>query len=204
MATYLAPPFGTTGLYELKAPFAAKIVADQEYTCTAIRSFGDLVAEGKSVYAHIYEPIGLTEADFLRDSKDEVQIVSLRSASGGVVRVPTSYIISFPTQGGFAYEPLAIGVFLGAIPQIMPLDNVRTAIRNVVKDSLGIDPEIRTVRVGNVSYKATEEHERLEAARLDKVTYDKSDYGMLLEYKKQNELLQDKIASLEAWIVANS
>ncbi len=196
----MIPPLGASGLYQLKAPFQAKLRSNVTYRCAAIRRFNDVLEEGDDPYAKYYQPEGIAPAVYQTDSQNSEAIVSLVSEAQHWVHVPTSFIESFPNQGGIPYQALVLGVPLGPVPTYMDLSGVQIAIQNIVRDMMGITVQANYVSVSEVQNLKQEDHDRIEASRanaLSNAVTDRAKYVQILaafqELQLRNKALEEYI-----------
>ena len=69
------PQVGTTGLWQLLAPFQALLVANVPYANIAIRAIADIIAAGEDPQALYYTPVGLTATQYESDVSAGAYIV---------------------------------------------------------------------------------------------------------------------------------
>lgn len=186
----LIPPIGTAGIYDLKAPFGAKLQPRVSYKCEAVRKISDFVEAGIDPYEEFYLPIGLSEASYQSDLLNNACIVSLQSSSGHWVRVPTTYINSYPNVNGVPYRGMVLGVELGPIPEYMDLTAVKAAIAGVVRDVLGVRPSVKEVTITSTQNFSQQDHDTLEATRAALVVNSDTDRAKLLALQAQHAALQ--------------
>lgn len=196
----LIPEVGSSGIYKLRAPFNTRLAQDLRYTCIAVRRLADIVAAGGDPKDLHYTSNGLSDAQYDADVANGVCIVTLQSDGSGVVYVPSSYIESYPSMGGVPYRAIALVVSLGAIPDSLDLTYLKTRIRGVVKDTIGVDRELQTVTTSPVSLIEQGTHETLEAARLAIVSESNTDYARALAAETALASARQHIAELEAYI----
>lgn len=196
----LTPPINVQGIYTLSGPWAQDVVPNTPYTCIAVRKFADIIRKGEDPYAIYYSPKGLSPADYQRDSNNGECIVTLRSAGGQFIYVPTFYIVSYPNQSGLAYAVTVLGVNLGAIPTGIDLSVIRQKISDVVHDYFGVTPNIQQAIISEVVNKSASDAAAIEAARQAAIVERQTDYSKL-HLAEQTILSQaQKIAQLEAYI----
>lgn len=203
MAIQIIPEIGAKGIYGVLPPFDTKVKATTEYTCMAVRSIIDIEAQAEDAFTLYYKPLGLTETKYSEDKKAGICIVSLQAGRGNWVYVPTNYIKTYPGSNGVRYTGVLLGAALGAIPDTLDLSILNTSISNVVYDTIGIRPVIKTVVVTPPALILNEDHEVLEAARVANITTRKSDKNKLLDAENLIATLKTKITSLENYIKAN-
>jgi hypothetical protein len=194
------PPMGTRGLYSLKAPFST--VANQLYTCTAIRFFKDIQNQGTDVFAKYYEPKGLSQADYTRDLAANVAIVSLTSETQAPIYIPSSYILSFPGLTSFNYQQVVLSATLGALPDTLDLTFLKTQVATTIAAVLGFVPTIYENVAASTGVITPEQHDALEAARQAGVTNQTTDYARYIEERDKRIVLEQKLAALEQLMIS--
>lgn len=198
----LIPPIGTTGVYRLKSPFAALLRNNTSYRCDAVRRFADLYEQGVDPFTAYYQPNGLSEAIFQRDLGSGVSIVSLASSADHWVYVPSSYIESYPNQGGVPYQGIVLGVPLGAVPTYMDLTAVRVAVQNVVRDMMGITATASQVAVTAVENVSVEDHNAFMAARAHNIETSITDSEKARKWEAAYREMKQRNEQLEAYIIS--
>lgn len=199
----LIPPVNVSGMYTLANPFNQDVVPNTPYTCIAVRKFADIIKKGEVPYDLYYAPKGLSAQQYQTDVNAGECIVTLRSAAGQFIYVPTSYILSYPNQSGVRYTGIALAVELGPIPDSADLSAVKTRITNVVRDTFGITPGIQQVAYTDTVLKSAADHAAIEAARVANITDNMTDYAKWKQAEQTVIAQANKIAQLEAYIKAN-
>jgi hypothetical protein len=187
-------------MFTLASPFNQEIVPNTPYTVIAVRKFADIIKKGEIPYETYYAPKGLSYNDYQRDSAANECIVTLRSAAGQFIYVPTSYILSYPNQSGVRYTAIALLVELGAISDQTDLSAVRTKISNVVRDSFGLTPTIQQVAYSETVLKSAADHAAIEGARTAAITEQMTDYAKYQQALATVTAQALKIQQLEAYI----
>lgn len=200
MTDFILPTIGSSGFFELKAPFDKYVTVTERYTCKGIRSLSEYLANNEDPKADVYTKYGLADSEFNSDIVVDMHIVSLQSEKGYWLYVPANYILKYPITNGIPYRTIAIGVSLPSLPVAIELGYVETSISNVIKDMLGVTPVIKTVETSRVALVTKEKHDLTTSARLlvsgGRVT-DRARYNVLM-VNYQSAL--DKIAALEKYI----
>lgn len=206
MSISLVPPIGAAGTYVLKAPFQSDIVADQIYTCVAIRRLGEFRLLGIDPFTQYYEPKEITASQYELDvTQGDVCIVSLQSPSGQLAFVPSTYIESYPNPNGHRYTPVILAVDIGSIPDVLQLSAMRTAVADIVKTYLGINSvSITSIAVGESKMVSQQDHNALEAARLGRVTVTKTMYTQIQELQALNASLTARNQELENYVLTHT
>lgn len=199
----LTPPINVTGTYSLNAPWAQDVVPNTPYTCIAVRKFADIIRKGEDPFALYYATKQLAYSDYQRDSAAGECIVTLRSAGGQFIYVPTSYILGFPNQSGVPYASMLLGVRLGAIPNNLDLSAIKAKIATAVHDILGITPTIQQAVNSEIVNKSAADHAAIEAARQAQITERQTDYAKYLAAQATVQAQAQRIVELETYIRQN-
>lgn len=194
------PRIGDSGVYVLKEPFNVLVTPQVSYTCRSIRTINDILASGVFVYEKYYKSLGIPESDYLIEAANNVCIIGLQAGTGEWIYVPETYILQPPKTHGVKYSSIVLGVGLGAIPDYLNLEALTAVIKEVVFDNIGVEPNIKAVLVSQPAFIDHEKHERLEAARLAKITSNETYFAKSKRLTFKVEELQKKINELEAWI----
>lgn len=199
----LIPPIGTSGIYKLDAPFATKLQANMSYRCDAVRRVADFLEVGLDPFEEIYASNGLTRERYDLDLANQVCIISLVSASGHWVYVPSTFVLAYPDINGVPYTVMVLGVELGAIPNYKDLTGLKQVLSNLVRDTIGITPTIREVAISAVQKLSQSDHDALENARTLAINNSQTDRAKLIATEAQLAALQQQYAQLEAYVRAN-
>lgn len=199
----LIPPVGTAGIFTLQAPFAVKLITGAPYTCMAVRRLADVIHEGIEPYERYYEPFGLTREIYTAALAEDVCIVSLRSSGGQWLEVPSTYILSYPDQGGVPYTSLVLAVNIGPIPNHLNLAAIKQRLIDDVRDYIGIDSSVMTVAVSETKLIAQSISIGIEAARVAQINTSTTDRAKLIAAQAVSTAALAKIAELEAYIKTN-
>lgn len=198
------PSVGSSGYFELRAPFDTKMLANELYTCQAVRKLSDYLANNETPFTDIYEPVGLTQSQYDEDLEKDVYVVSLQAETGHWVYVPANYLVKLPAVNGIPYRTMMIGVSLPALPADKDLSHLETAIRNLVMDTIGVASVTKVVETSRVSLVDRATHIVKQAQRDANIVSANTDTSRLVVANiKLTQALQ-KITHLEAHILANS
>jgi hypothetical protein len=196
----LIPPIGTSGIYKLKAPFDALLQSNTSYRADAARRISDYLELGVDPFEEFYDKNGLAKEIYDADVTNQVVIVSLVSAAGHWVYVPSTYILSYPDLNGVAYTVMVLGLELGAIPQYMDLSGLKNALSNLCRDTVGVVPTVKEVAISAVSKLSQADHDALEAGRQALITNTTTDRAKYLALQAQFAALQQQYAALQDYI----
>lgn len=198
----MIPKLYATGTYTVDEPFASRILANTEYTCRAIRTFGELVDAGVEPYEEYYEPYKINRQLYEQDVENNVAIISLRSSQGTYIMIPDSYIQAVPNTSGLPYHAALLSVDIGVIPTNLDLTSLMDTIRQVAQDYIGIENvEVQEVAISEVTLISAEDNDRLEKARKANIKVFESDRSKAIRLATINEALQTRIKELEDYIV---
>lgn len=196
----LVPPIGISGLFQLSSPYSNLLQTNVSYRCDAVRRLSDLIDLGVEPYEEYYLPFGLTQAQYDQDVINRVSIITLISDANHVVRVPTTYLISYPDINGVPYHVMLLGIELGAIPNNKDLTGIKQIIANLVRDTIGVVPTIREAVASAEQKVSQQDHEVLEAARASMITNTQTDRAKLLAAEKELAALRIQYNALETYV----
>lgn len=168
MSQGMVPNIGDRGTYVLKAPW----VLDQkgEYTCHALRSFGEISKNNINVYEIFYKPKGISEQSYKSDADAGAVIVALRASTGNYVYVPSTYILGVPNGSGYAYSRRLFTIDLGALPNGLSTEALQTDLVTTINARFGINPSIREVELPISEIVTPDNHEAIERGRKGRIT----------------------------------
>ena len=116
MFEFVMPTVGSSGYFQLRAPFDKLILPNERYTCQALRRISDYLANNETPYEDIYEANGASRDDYDKDRTTDGYIVSLQAAIGHWVYVPVRYIAGYPVVNGVPYHSLTLTLALPPMP----------------------------------------------------------------------------------------
>lgn len=198
-----APSIGSRGLFTLMAPYDSLTTPGEEYTCQGLRTLRDIISSGIDALNTVYVAHTLTDVEYNDGLLRGVLIVSLQGSSGQLIQVPANYIASLPITDGIRYAAKIIGLSLGPLPLDRDLSLLSTTLANVVKDQLGVIPEVRVVQTSKVVVVPVPNHRAIDRARLNNAVAAPSDKLKLVQHQTTLDQALAKIQVLEAYIMAN-
>lgn len=203
MSGGILPVIGSSGFYELGAPFESAAVNQVEYTCMALRRISDYLANNEEVKETIYTANAIPDDIWEEDSKANAYIVSLQSKMGHWLYVPARYILGYPSVNGIQYRSMMIGVALPALPVAQDLTAVTRDIKDLVESLLGVNVSVKLVETSKVTQVENSTHEltqqRRAMAKGAASTLSSKNHALEL----QNAELTTKLKALEDYIKAN-
>ena len=203
MTAYTLPSIGATGTFELRYPLDSLPVLNEIYSCLAIRKLSDYFANNEDPKALVYQAYNLSMDEYADHVRKDMPIVSLQSDNGHWIYVPASYILSYPGINGVPYRSMMIGISLPSIPMNKDLSYIETDLSNIIVDSLGVTPTVKSVETSRPVMVSTEKHEQTQLSRSllskNRLT-DSSKYAKLLV---DFEASVQKVQILEDYITGN-
>lgn len=203
MTLAILPVIGSSGFYELSAPFDVEVVDKIEYTCKAIRRISDYLANNEDPKASIYDAYEIDEAVYEEDLSKDTYIVSLQSRKGHWLYVPSRYILSYPSVNGVPYRSVMLGVSLPPLPVSQDLTAILSDIKDLVENSLGVSVAVRQVETSMNVLVDYSIHEATQQERNIHIEGRSTLYARNVALREENDLLIQKVASLENYIKSN-
>jgi hypothetical protein len=200
----IIPSVGVSGLWSLASPFNSKLLPNIPYTCIAIRKLSDIVAAGGNPEADYYAINGLDNNRYISDLNNGACIITLQGGSGSIVYVPSTSINNYPDIGGVPYTVLALAINLGAIPDSLDLSYLKYRVGDVVRDTIGIQPNVNVVAISPTTLVNDRDAKAIEAARLANIGTVVTDYAKYLQAAAELNSARQKIQELESFILSNS
>lgn len=204
MSTNIIPQLWVAGSFEALAPFNQIVDPKLYYTVEGTDGVADFQTKMPNVFKAVYQPVGLTEADYL------VKIATLKELDGAIITltskgnppvyVPSNYIKSFPLVDGVVYEHICLITNLGAVPPEFK-DKINSAIdhfNNYVIDMLGLENPSTVIGVVQTrGYVPKEFAEVWEQTRQTRIKGNPSDLIRLNEAQKTVDAQAVYITELE-------
>lgn len=170
---------GSKGTFTVDAAFSPYINAKEIYTVLGNRLLLEMMA--LDPYKLIYEPAGLTEADFKADLQGDVPIIVLMNAGGKKIYVPLDRITQGPLVEGIIYQERSLTINLGALPITENIDDVVADIEQLIYDRLGLDVSSKVAATSVKSDVTYSDHDTIKTVRDNRVSVTKSYKTRLLE-----------------------
>lgn len=158
------PTIGERGFYDIANPF--RLEANTIATCKSIRKISELLSSGVDVLADYYVDNGLDETLFEEHQVKDIEIVSLLTDGGRWVTFPVTYLRGYPNMNGVPYQVRYMVIPLPPFPLDQSFDHAVSQLKDVVKDSLGVDTEVKVVTQSDVSLVETSKHTETKTRRL--------------------------------------
>lgn len=198
----LLPEVHASGLWKLKTPYNNFLGADVWYTCIAVRKIEDYIYRGIDPYKEYYaEPFKISEEKYNEDVAAGACIITVRNSSGETKAFPSTYLESFPSGGGVAYQSLALVIELGALPVDYALDDLKAKVQKIVRETIGVEEEAKLVSLATKQLIDRDTHKRYVAAREAKIVTDTQTLVTIDSLTKENEELRKKLQQAETFIL---
>lgn len=198
---HLLPAIGAKGLYRLRAPYDRLLTVGVDYTCVAIRKLSDFDMNREDPKAQYYDPYFDDTLVWDTDSLDaQTCIVSLVSDTNQFVYVPSNYILAYPNINGIPYTVKVVGANLGPLPDEMDLTILFNRIKDVIRDTIGIQTEVLPVVISEMSLVSKEQHDTLLAARQALINETTTERARILELENQLVQLKEHNSALTTYI----
>lgn len=190
------PTMYLTGKWGISSPF--NINPNGIYICKAIQSFEDVRQKGLNPFVEYYEPFGITKATFDNDEQNLVNIVTLMSDTNPTIHIPDSFILSFPDKTSIPYRHVVLSVSMGAVPDTLTFFDLKTKIKNIVLDSVGVDTVVKEHQAGAVeSWLTQQEHDTAESNRKARFVDNQSLYSIIRDKDLRIQQLEEKLSISE-------
>ena len=147
---FIVPPLGAKGRFKFVEPFNKEQYQNEELRVSAIRTFKELKDSSIDVYELIYQPVGLTENDVLKDIENNIPIVVLESQAGKYLNIPANKIQSLPDISGIKYQQRMLVANLGLLPLDFNIDTLYNVIKDDVYDVTGIQTEVQDIKSSGI------------------------------------------------------
>ena len=198
---YTIPTINTKGNFKFKPPYNVKEYESEIFTVDAIRSIKDMIASGEDPYKGVYQPIGMSEADYNKDSENKVPIVVLKGSNNRFLYVPANRITTIPLVEGREYQQMALAVNMGYLPCDYDLTTLSNDIIETVYNITGIKSTVELVRTSGVLKVDYTKHDTFMKLLENKKSVTKSWKTKYLELEEKYNALKILIQQLESTIL---
>jgi hypothetical protein len=189
------PNLFASGRFTLAAPFNTRLNPATDYTCIAIRSFEDFIAEGDlDIFEQYYVPDGIPRSTFDSDVIEKAAIITLQNTDGDIVHVPDTFIAKYPSGSSAGWSRVVISVDLGAVPDQVILDHLLTVLANATRDTVGVTPTVKLNKMTTPNSLTQNDIDLWLAATQANITRTKTDYALA---KDKNLSLQAAVEQIQ-------
>lgn len=200
----LIPSINASGRFEALAPFDRVVVPSTYYTVEALRTIPEMQALKLNLYALVFQPIGLAEADYpamlARAQSEGSIIVTLTSRLGPPIYILSTFFKSFPLVDGVSYERMCMILDFGAVPPTLKdaMAQVMTHCQEYTKATLGLDSQAKLGTIPTIGYVSAADAQLFENTRKNKITNGDNDIAKINTLEAKLVKKDAYIAQLEA------
>ena len=202
MSSRILPALGSSGTYELLAPFDTKVLAEEIYTCKAIRALSEYISNNQDPKKLVYDYYGLTEVDYEEDIKEDMEIISLQNNDGVWLYVPARFILKYPQVNGIPYHQMALVCKIPAIEVSKDLSFLITDINNLIRDYLGVESRVDAIETSRTIAVTKDLSDQMKIDRALASSGRVTDRARYMKLTQDHAAAFNKIAQLEAYIKA--
>ena len=194
----VVPPINAFGKYTVALPFT---IQNYDYRCVNIETIASKVAKGIDVYALHYLEHGVPIERYNADLADNISIITLVSDYSGAIDIPSSFILTIPSDISVLYTNKILSINLGLVPNTLNLATCTAEILNTVHDNIGISASIKTIVLPNERTYSDAEHRSLESARTSIISNPISSTAAVLALTSEVATLRAHIRMLEGSVM---
>lgn len=200
----LIPSINASGRFEALAPFDRVVVPSTYYTVEALRTISEMQALKLNLYALVFQPIGLAEADYpamlARAQSEGSIIVTLTNRLGPPVYVLSTFFKSFPLVDGISYERMCMILDFGAVPPSLKdaMAQVMTHCQEYSKATLGLESQAKLGTIPTIGYVSAADAQLFENTRKNLITNGDNDIAKINTLEAKLVKKDAYIAQLEA------
>lgn len=192
----MTPNVGDVGRFGVGAPFANDSFFTHSLQVMRVETYGALIEDGEEPFSLYYEPHGIEHAVYRRDVAGKEVMVSLRSTSGELRKIPSSFILTLPKTGGIEYLPVSLVVQLPSMYGGTSYNATIESLRDIVYKNLGVAPvDITVVATGAPEFVEDIDHRLLDAERRNISMSDAN--NMIAELAKLRAENREMVAKLK-------
>jgi hypothetical protein len=194
------PTIGMTGLFNLKSPYTNLVDPNTEYTCIAVTTLSNMIADNLEPLISIYIANGDTQENYELDLSKNRCIITLQSGTGTKIVIPNSALIILPKANGIKYRAIMLGVNLSVIPEDTDLTQLSQQIKDTIFNQLGVNSQVTKTYLGGSLLIDYDKHLLIQASRNNNIDEGTNPLLENEELKDTNSKLLQKIQVLEEWI----
>ena len=196
----VVPVIGMAGFYNFQQPFDSASLNSVKYTCMAVRTISDYLANNENVKALIYSANQIPEAIWEEDVADDAYIASFQSSNGHWLYIPCRYITSYPSVDGVEYRTNMLQFALPPTPIDQDLQVLVTEIKDYIAGKLGVIAFPRITETSKSIYVPVDIHEAKQIERSSAAAHGGTQHGRIVQQENQIAALLAKVTELENYI----
>lgn len=200
----ILPYINSAGLWVLKVPYDTLLSKQERYTCISVTKLEKLVSMGDEPYDDYYGPKSISKDIYQNDLISQVCIITVRDESGQLYSFPSSYLVSFPSGNGVEYGILGLAVTIGPLPVDTNLTILKQKVKDLVKDTVGVDNEVVSLLLSNPEIVSFATHESIKASRKLNIRESATTPAQVKALESELTAARNKIKVLEANLIALS
>lgn len=184
--SYILPTIQSSGKFKFKSPFNKEDFEERLLTVIGIRSLEEIYKDNLDPLNFIYKKNTLTEEDYQNDINNKVPIIVFKDKGSRIYYVPANRIDGIPVSNGVEFVRTVLNINLGTIPATFNVDPCIEAIKEVVKEYLGIVGKATKVPSSASVLKTRAEYEQF-MANIATTPYARSNESVTVKLKKLQE-----------------
>lgn len=202
--TSIIPPINTVGVWKAKLPYTVNLTTP--YWLIAIRMFEDITKAGVDVYKTYYEPYikngdaipGTSDTfNFTTEVENGARILTLKSESGEVLYIPSTFIASYPDTDITLYSPMIVSLNLGIFNEDMDYSILLQALEDTCKNYTGVGNVTSAIHAGPATQGlTTSQVQVLEEARRNNISLTETNIQKIVRLEAELSQLRDTNASM--------
>lgn len=197
----ILPYINAAGTWVLKAPYDTLLSKQERYTCISVTKLEKLVSMGDEPYDDYYEPKAIPQDTYQNDLISQVCIITVRDEAGQLYRFPSSYLVSFPSGNGVEYGVLGLAVTIGALPIDTNLTELKQRVKDLVKDTVGVEGDVVSLLLSNPEIVSFASHESMKASRKLNIRESNTTPAQVKVLESELRAARNKIQTLEAALI---
>jgi hypothetical protein len=198
----LTPPINTEGVFKINNPFS--LPQDVMFNVDEHRNFAALQRANIDPFTKYYQPVGVSNSDYLEDAAAGASIVTFKSADGQVVYIPDTYIETYPGAAGVAYVRNVLVWDLGPVPDYVDVSTLNADAKAVLEKGLGVTVTGLITTLAFEGVISDEDHVRMEAERKAKIRQTTPLSEQVATLTARNTELQTLVDRLTAIVAAGA
>ena len=195
----IIPPTETVGLWKVKLPYTVK--SSMPYWLIAVRMFEDITKIGQDVYKTYYEPF-IKDGDLIPNTGDNfsfqgeiekgARILTLKSESGDILYIPSTFVDDFPNTDIVLYRPMIVSINLGIFREDYDYSILIQALEETCQANAGVDAvQVAIHAAPSTDGLSIADMEALELARQNKQANTETNIEKVVRLEAENAQLRE-------------
>lgn len=158
---------GMSAYFTFKEPVATylknklgAISFTKKMTILSMISLSDMLdTDLKNPYLEVYLPLTIPEQDYYSDLKANAVIISLQVyGSNKIVRIPSSYILTYSDIGSIDYTNKLLVIDFGQLPTVETLTPLFNDLADFIFSRTGVNVQIKETNIGSATIRSIDEY----------------------------------------------